>query len=197
MSKVSKSKSVNQFTFQVLCSIYTIFSESSISFLANCWRIWCRWTSSTISLFVATESIALLRLCNHFIRMGDHSRTLSKTKVCHTLSFRFKRILNFYCSFSMTMKAIRIKVGIINLKSNGTVYYIKKAIRHERYYEPYLANDIALLRLQTPIQFNEKVQPIKYTSEKVPVNAPLQVFGFGRLMASILKYSFSNCIYIQ
>lgn len=92
----------------------------------------------------------------------------------------------------MTVKAVRIKVGIINLKENGTIYYVKKAILHENYYEPKFANDIALLRVQTPIKFNEKVRPINFTSDEVPENAALQAFGFGRLTVSSFFFFFAS-----
>lgn len=74
-------------------------------------------------------------------------------------------------------------VGINKLSSNGIRYSTDYTIAHENY-KPFHSNDIGLIRLQKPIQFNEKVLPIHYSTIEVPVNTELQVFGFGQLAVS-------------
>lgn len=44
-----------------------------------------------------------------------------------------------------------------------------------------MAYDIGLIRLQTPIEFNEKVQPIKISPEKIKGGVDMLVFGYGRV----------------
>lgn len=65
-------------------------------------------------------------------------------------------------------------------------YKVSDIIKHEDYFMPVYAkpditNDIALIRLEMPIQFNELVQPIKYSIEEVEAGETLQVTGWGRL----------------
>lgn len=51
---------------------------------------------------------------------------------------------------------------------------------HESYDKPQSAYDIGLIRVRTPIKFSEKVQPIKYSPNQVPVGADMQVTGWGK-----------------
>lgn len=54
------------------------------------------------------------------------------------------------------------------------------------YAKPDIINDIALVRVQMPIQFNDKVQPIQYSTEEVEAGEQLQVTGYGRLSVSTM-----------
>lgn len=54
-------------------------------------------------------------------------------------------------------------------------------IAHDGYRKSDDANDIALIRVQTPIKFNLKVKPIKYTAKEVAPGSRLQVTGWGSL----------------
>lgn len=88
------------------------------------------------------------------------------------------------------MAYVEILVGTNKLSSGGTRYSIKNTIPHEHYDEPEYAHDIALIRLRTPIEFNENIQPITYSTTEVPENTEMQVFGFGRLAVSGLIFQF-------
>lgn len=85
---------------------------------------------------------------------------------------------------------IEILVGTNKLSSGGMRYKVKKTIKHEfffmpEYLDPDVTYDIALIMVQTPIQFNNKVQPIKYSIEEVGENENLRVYGWGSLSVSI------------
>lgn len=80
---------------------------------------------------------------------------------------------------------MEILVGTNKLNSSdGTRYKVKKAIKHEFFYlpehiEPDVTYDIALVWVKSPIEFTEKVQPIKYSTEEVEENEMLQITGWG------------------
>ncbi|XP_031638028.1 chymotrypsin-1-like isoform X2 [Contarinia nasturtii] len=61
---------------------------------------------------------------------------------------------------------VKILVGTNDLKSGGERYKTIDFIIHENYDKPPFSNDIALVKVEN-IQFNKKVQPIKYTSNYV------------------------------
>lgn len=88
------------------------------------------------------------------------------------------------------MAYVEILVGTSQWSSGGERYSIKTAIPHEHYDDPEYANDIALIRLLTPIKFNENVQPIKFSSHEVPDNTGMQVYGFGRLASIFFFFIF-------
>lgn len=77
------------------------------------------------------------------------------------------------------LKDIEILVGTIKLSSGGMRYKVKEAIKHEEYGDSNVTYDIAAIRVDGPIQFNDKVQPIKYSIEEVDAGKNLQVSGWG------------------
>lgn len=89
--------------------------------------------------------------------------------------------LNFM--FSESLDNVQIIVGTNQWKS-GTQYGAEKFIIHEGYDKPRFAYDIGLIRMQTPIEFNDRVQPIKFSVEEVPAGTSLQVTGWGLLNSS-------------
>lgn len=70
------------------------------------------------------------------------------------------------------------------MSSGGQKYIPKEFITHESYDHPDYAYDIGLIRLQTPIKFSEKVQPIKLSTKEVKAGVEMQVFGWGLLSVS-------------
>lgn len=95
-----------------------------------------------------------------------------------------------FLTFSIKTKTsdvsnIRVLVGTNDLHLGGKTYKAQKYIIHENYNRPQrLANDIALIQVET-IQFNNKVKPIKYSSNFVSADVDVQTTGWGRLGVSI------------
>lgn len=87
-------------------------------------------------------------------------------------------------NFSRSKDGVHIGVGTIKLSSGGQNYYPEEFILHESYDHPDFAYDIGLIRLQTPIEFSEKVQPIKLSTKEVKAGVEMQVFGWGLLSVS-------------
>lgn len=67
--------------------------------------------------------------------------------------------------------------GTNDLYSGGQRYKVKKLIQHERYNRPSFANDIGVVRIDGKIEFNEKIQPIKFSKKFVKGGAKLQTVG--------------------
>lgn len=84
-------------------------------------------------------------------------------------------------SFNRSPWQIKIIVGTNQWKSGGTKYTADKVIVHKKYNSPAYANDIALIRMRSPIEFNESVQPIAYTTKEVPAGEILQAAGWGAM----------------
>lgn len=76
---------------------------------------------------------------------------------------------------------IKILVGTNDLKSGGKLYPVSKLIAHEDYNQPHFANDVGLILIDGEIEYNEKVQPIKYSNKFVKGGTKLRVTGWGRL----------------
>lgn len=66
----------------------------------------------------------------------------------------------------------------------GTHYNVSEIIVHNKFFLPLYINDIALLRARIPFEFNERVQPINFTSETVEPDTELQTTGWGTLHVS-------------
>lgn len=77
-------------------------------------------------------------------------------------------------------------MGTSDLSSGeGDRYRVRRTISHEEFTGRYsFSYDIALVGLQTPIQFNNRVQSIKFSDKVVPENTRLLVSGFGNYWVS-------------
>lgn len=96
--------------------------------------------------------------------------------------------------FRKRVQDIEILVGTAKLHSGGTRHKIDKAIIHEKFGYPPFSHDIALVRLQTPIQFSANAQPIKYSPNEVPVGANMQATGWGLLYVACRLHLLENLI---
>lgn len=67
------------------------------------------------------------------------------------------------------------------LEENVQEHYISSTIQHPKYNPVTLENDLAILRLKTPIEFSEYVQSIPLDSSYINENEDVVVTGWGRL----------------
>lgn len=86
---------------------------------------------------------------------------------------------------------MEVLVGTVKLSSGGTRYKVVEAIKHDGkrsipgYQKPNLnPYDIAVIRVEGPIQFSDTIQPIKYAIDEVEAGECLQVSGWGELEVS-------------
>ncbi|XP_037047341.1 chymotrypsin-2-like [Bradysia coprophila] len=88
-----------------------------------------------------------------------------------------------HCLILATPQQIKIMVGSNDFKT-GTFYEAERLITHEHFNKPTrLANDIGLVKVKGPIQFNENVQPVVLQETAVPDGSEVMLTGWGRLYA--------------
>lgn len=92
-------------------------------------------------------------------------------------------------------------VGTNTLSDGGSYYRAKQIFLHEKFNQPRFeepesghlqyANDIALIQMESPIKFTDKVFPIAVSDKVVEVSAAnvekLQITGWGLLNVGVLK----------
>lgn len=83
------------------------------------------------------------------------------------------------------LNEMEILVGTVKLSSGGTRYKLKEAMKHQEYRyirgSPNDTFDIAVLHVDGPIEFNDYVRPIEYSTSFVEAGENLQVSGWDRL----------------
>ncbi|XP_314093.3 chymotrypsin-2-like [Anopheles gambiae] len=91
--------------------------------------------------------------------------------------------------FSERSNNTRVVAGTNDLKKGGTPYFIDRFFNYDncstmlvhKIMFNFPPNDIALIRLTTPLKFNERVKKIEFTAETVPENATLTLTGWGEM----------------
>lgn len=96
--------------------------------------------------------------------------------------------MNFFHILFYSEQDIDIVVGTYQWNSGGSRYHLKESLIHELYGGPLPGYDIGLVKVQGEFEFNEKVQPIKYSTKKVPAGTQLQTFGWGRQSVSFTNF---------
>lgn len=79
-------------------------------------------------------------------------------------------------------KSFSIIVGTNKLNSGGTKYQVVDTLLHPKYDQEHspFDYDISLFYLESDIEFNEKVQPIKYGDQFIGDDIPLLIKGRGK-----------------
>lgn len=86
-------------------------------------------------------------------------------------------------------------VGTSELNLDGERHRARKTITHDQFDGRYsFSYDIALVALETPIQFNDRAQSIEFSNKVIPENTRLLVSGYGQAnsMQEIFVQSISN-----
>lgn len=83
----------------------------------------------------------------------------------------FKQVYFVYCRVNYNV--YRIVAGTHNLSDAGTIYTFEEVIRHPYYGRPQFSNDVALIKVDTPIAFTERVKPIELNPHGVGVETVL------------------------
>lgn len=110
------------------------------------------------------------------------SLQVSKSHSCGCSILDSKWILTAsHCVYGQSPRSLQVLVGTNDLQSGGTYYQVEKFITHERHNRPRFANDIAVIRVQETIEFNDRVQPIAPSKEEVEEGAILTLTGWGRV----------------
>lgn len=75
---------------------------------------------------------------------------------------------------------LEVLVGTNDLSKGGQFYQIEKFSVHEQFAGP-KRYDIATVRVQGTIEFNDHVQPIEVFKDELPNDSDVTFTGFGRL----------------
>jgi len=78
----------------------------------------------------------------------------------------------------------RIRVSELDTqvrKSYEINYEVEKIIKHEKWNTNNLQNDIALIKLKTPITFNQRVLPACLPSQEAPIGTECYITGWGKI----------------
>ncbi|XP_053949095.1 serine protease SP24D-like [Anastrepha ludens] len=83
-----------------------------------------------------------------------------------------------HCVYSIPPSFLTILAGTTNRTADSVIKDVVKVIPHPEFsaYD----NDIALLKLNDSLQFNDLIQPIPIASVNAPVDAPVTISGWGR-----------------
>lgn len=93
-----------------------------------------------------------------------------------------------HCVIRRNANALEILVGTNDLSNGGTYYKVERYVTHEEY--RWFANDIAVIRVQGKIEFNNHVQPISISPafNDIKDGDELILTGWGNLK---VKFFFS------
>lgn len=86
-----------------------------------------------------------------------------------------------HCAFSKSGEkgVTEVLVGAKCLKTdNGKRYAIEKFVIHPNFKPESYGSDVALIRVKEEIEFNDRVQPISYSSQEFPQNVDAVHFGW-------------------
>ncbi|XP_071568274.1 chymotrypsin-2-like [Temnothorax nylanderi] len=87
-----------------------------------------------------------------------------------------------HCVDGADVSTISANVGLINLQEPHAVHLIESSYIHEDYNpDDSWINDIALLKLQSPIKFSPLVDAVTLTNQNFTAGTKAVVSGFGRL----------------
>lgn len=71
--------------------------------------------------------------------------------------------------------------GSNSLKDGGIKRNVNLALPHEKYNPREFTNDIALIRLEEPLEFNDSIKSIALRTKKAPNGSNVTISGWGRV----------------
>ncbi|XP_064535169.1 trypsin iota-like [Drosophila montana] len=84
-----------------------------------------------------------------------------------------------HCVSGRAHTDLRVRVGSTYHNSGGTLVGVARTLSHERFNQPPYANDIAVIRLSTPLTFGRSVQPIALARTTPGRKTSATVTGWG------------------
>lgn len=87
--------------------------------------------------------------------------------------------------FRKSTRGVEILVGTNNIKTGGKYYAAEQLKLHEDFVNLHRLYDMAVVRVTEKIEFNDKVQPIELSPDRVPNNAVVQFAGWGKSAVSL------------
>lgn len=91
-----------------------------------------------------------------------------------------------HCMTGFQPNNVQIAVGANRNTGDGILHTINTVVIHPGYHRPTFSNDICILQVRVPIEFNQFVHPINLPRVDMPDNnLPLTVSGWGQFRVSI------------
>uniref|UniRef100_T1H5L5 Peptidase S1 domain-containing protein n=1 Tax=Megaselia scalaris TaxID=36166 RepID=T1H5L5_MEGSC len=84
---------------------------------------------------------------------------------------------------NLPVNQFSIRAGSVNRLASGVIHQIEKIVVNEHHWIDML-NDLALLKLSTPLNFTNKVQPIPLNTEELPADSDIVISGWGLLISN-------------
>lgn len=131
----------------------------------------CQAGRGAVSMLSANQWKPFLRMRYSKQRLDRHCQSLRRW-VCFLINAPKLPVQAGQFSRQSTT-SLRVVVGLTNLTESGSKYTATKLIKHSRYNKPYFANDIALIKLSSPLELNKLVQPIPFSPHEIPGNTTL------------------------
>lgn len=109
------------------------------------------------------------------------------------------RLNIFYCRSNQQLTVV---VGTNHLQSGGVAYPVAKALYHPNYNQQDIYNDVALIKVSTPIQFNNLVKTISLAGFSDPGGSEAVLSGWGKVVANgavseVLKFDIFQTLSVQ
>ncbi|XP_072935174.1 chymotrypsin-2-like [Epargyreus clarus] len=86
-----------------------------------------------------------------------------------------------HCTVGSSPLTMLVVVGTNQLRAGGDKYSVEQIFVHEDYDGELITNDVSVVKVSTPIQFGDKVQPIQLADQNTGEGADLILTGWGRL----------------
>uniref|UniRef100_A0AAG5D5I0 Peptidase S1 domain-containing protein n=1 Tax=Anopheles atroparvus TaxID=41427 RepID=A0AAG5D5I0_ANOAO len=86
-----------------------------------------------------------------------------------------------HCVAGLKPDDLKVLAGTNLLNSGGQLYSVKQLFVHSRHNKPNLSNDVALVKLETPFEFSDVLQPVEYSEHELPDNVTVTLTGWGQL----------------
>lgn len=77
------------------------------------------------------------------------------------------------------MNYLTVLAGTNSLSYGGDIYHVDKTVGNPGFNQGSLHYDVGLIKVKTPIKFNDKVKPIELNTEDIGVGADLVISGWG------------------
>nr|CAD7195779.1 unnamed protein product [Timema douglasi] len=101
-----------------------------------------------------------------------------------------------HCVYGRSASILAVRAGSSIRNSGGTLHYFEKVIIHQDYDDDYLANDIAVIKVNTSFEFGPSVQPVALPiqNETLTPGTLVVVTGWGSTNASAEALSQSKVL---
>ncbi|CAF4837081.1 unnamed protein product [Pieris macdunnoughi] len=86
-----------------------------------------------------------------------------------------------HCTYNRPAQSFKVAVGINKLSDEGKKYTPDKVIIHEKFDEKLFTNDISLVKIESGIELNDRVNPVGLPTTNINPGDTLVLTGWGRI----------------